>query len=276
MRVGVVVPQGWIGEYQGWDPAKAWTRTVEVGRHAETLGFESIWLFDHFHPAGPPDEQIVFESFTSLAALGAITKRVGLGHLVLSAGYRNPALTAKMIATMDVQTDGRMELGIGAGWKQDEWTAFGYGFPAVRDRMKNLRDQLEVLSRMLSTPRSTYAGEHASVLDAVNLPQPVQKPRVPIVVGGNGRNVTWRLAARYGDELNVSGLSPDELADGLPVIASRCEEIGRDPTTLRLSVHMWPDHAAEAGEARVDWIGRYAAAGASLLLFVVAALVASA
>ena len=165
-----------------------------------------------------------------------------LGHIVICTAFRNPALTAKMISTLDVISGGRMELGIGAGWKRDEWLAYGYGFPETRERLAMLADHLEVITRMLQGGRSdhaTYEGTYASVRDAINVPKPLQQPRVPIMVGGNGPQVTWRLAARHADELNLDGMSPDELAEVLPVIRSRCEEIGRDPDTLRISVHLW-------------------------------------
>ncbi|MGZ6296704.1 MAG: TIGR03560 family F420-dependent LLM class oxidoreductase [Candidatus Limnocylindrales bacterium] len=260
MQVGIIVPQGWTGEYDGWDPAKAWTRTVEVARQAERLGFESIWLFDHFTTVPQPTDELTFESFTSLAALAALTSRARLGHIVICTGFRNPALTAKMISTLDVISGGRMELGIGAGWKRDEWLAYGYGFPGTAERLAVLADHLEVITRMLAPGRhvhATYEGELAAVRDAINLPKPLQQPRVPIMVGGNGPNVTWRLAARLADELNVDGLSPAELAAALPVIRTRCEEIGRDPATLRVSVHLWWGDAPGPGQARVDLLGAY-------------------
>jgi alkanesulfonate monooxygenase SsuD/methylene tetrahydromethanopterin reductase-like flavin-dependent oxidoreductase (luciferase family) len=261
MKTGVIVPQGWTGEYDGWEPRRAWRRTQEVARQAEALGFDSIWLFDHFHTVPVPTEEITFESFTSLAALGAITNRVRLGHVVICAGFRNPAMTAKMISTMDVQTGGRMQLGIGAGWKRDEWEAYGYGFPETGARLGNLRDQLQVITAMMDRPLATVAAAHASVRDAYNVPQPVQRPRVPIMVGGNGPEVTWRLAARFADELNLDGKTPEEVAEALPVIASRCEEIGRDPVDLPVSVHIFWTNLAASGSARVDLLGRYAELG---------------
>ena len=269
MRVGAVVPQGWTGEFHGWEPTAAWARMIGVAQQAETLGFESIWLFDHFHTAPKPTDEVTFESFSSLAALAAVTSRVRLGQVVICAGFRNPALTAKMISTMDVISGGRMELGIGAGWKRDEWLAYGYGFPSLKDRLAALADQLEVIGRMLApgkTVRATYDGAHASVLDAINQPKPLQRPRIPIMVGGNGPNVTWRLAARYADELNLDGISPSELASALPTIRQRCEEVGRDPDTLAVSVHIWWGNAhltgpdvipAGRGQERVDLLGAY-------------------
>ncbi|MFL5768900.1 MAG: LLM class flavin-dependent oxidoreductase, partial [Chloroflexota bacterium] len=108
MKLGVIVPQGWTGEYDGWDPVPAWQRTVAVALEAERLGAESIWLFDHFHTVPRPTDEITFESFTTLSALAALTQRVRLGHVVICTGFRNPALTAKMISTMDAISGGRM------------------------------------------------------------------------------------------------------------------------------------------------------------------------
>ena len=266
MKVGVIVPQGWTGEFDGWEPAAAWARTVQVAREAERLDFESIWLFDHFHTVPKPTDELTFESFTALAALAAITTRVRLGHIVICNGYRNPALVAKMIATMDVIAGGRMELGIGAGWKRDEWIAYGYGFPETRERLAALADGLGVIGAMLapgSKAHATFDGQYAHVKDAINLPKGLQQPRVPIMVGGNGPNVTWRLAARHADELNVDGMSPQEVREAIPTIRARCEEIGRDPDELRLSVHIWwgDDAWREAGEARQQQLRDYADAG---------------
>ncbi|MFL5648036.1 MAG: LLM class flavin-dependent oxidoreductase, partial [Chloroflexota bacterium] len=157
MKLGVIVPQGWVGEYDGWEPQDAWRRTTEVARQAERLGFESLWLFDHFHTVPRPTDEITFESFTSLAALAALTERVRLGHIVICTAFRNPALTAKMISTMDTVSGGRMELGIGAGWKRDEWLAYGYGFPETSERLARLRDDLGVISAMLESDKHAHA-----------------------------------------------------------------------------------------------------------------------
>jgi alkanesulfonate monooxygenase SsuD/methylene tetrahydromethanopterin reductase-like flavin-dependent oxidoreductase (luciferase family) len=177
---------------------------------------------------------------------------VRLGHLVMAAAYRNAALTAKMISTLDVVAGGRAELGIGAGWKEDEWLAYGYGFPETSERLAILADHLEVITRMLAPGRATYDGRHAGVHDAIHEPKGLQVPRLPIVVGGNGPKVTWRLAARYADELNLDALMPDEVAKAMPVIAERCSEIGRDPASLRVSVHIWgrPGEVAPGRERR--------------------------
>jgi F420-dependent oxidoreductase-like protein len=271
MKLGVIVPQGWTGEYDGWEPRAAWARGVAVAQQAERIGAESIWLFDHFHTVPRPTDEITFESFTSLSALAALTERVGIGQIVICNGFRNPALTAKMASTLDTISGGRFELGIGAGWKRDEWLAYGYGFPDTNVRLGMLHDALEVITRMLEPERTTHAtydGRYHSVSDARNVPKPIQPTGMPIMVGGNGPNVTWRLAARYADELNVDGLSPDEVRDALPTIRARCEEIGRDPDSLAVSVHIWwgMDGWRDSGEARRRLLAGYAELGVSRVI----------
>jgi F420-dependent oxidoreductase-like protein len=271
MKLGIIVPQGWTGDFDGWEPERAWTRTVAVAQQAERIGAESIWLFDHFHTVPRPTDEITFESFTSLSALAAVTDRVRLGHIVICNGFRNPALTAKMASTLDTISGGRFELGIGAGWKKDEWLAYGYGFPETKVRLAMLHDALEVITRMLEpgrTTHATYEGEYHSVRDAINLPKPIQETGMPIMVGGNGPNVTWRLAARYADELNLDGSSPDEVREALPTIRSRCEEIGRDPDSLAVSVHVWRElpEWSNAGPARQALLAAYAELGVSRVM----------
>lgn len=261
MRVGVIAPQGWTGEYDGWEPARAWARTVAVAHEADLLGFDSVWLFDHLQTEPVPTAEITFEAMTGLAALAAETVRVRLGHLVLCAGYRNPALAVKMISTIDVVSGGRAELGLGAGWKEDEFVAYGFGFPPLRTRMAQLEDALEIASRMLAPGRATWEGPTASVRDAHNVPRGLQDPRIPIVVGGNGPNRTWRLAARFADELNLDWSSPEEVEEARVVIADRCAEIGRDPATLRVSVNIGRAASAAEGAPRTELLRRYREAG---------------
>ena len=270
MRVGIIVPQGWTSEYVGFEPSAAWQRTVEVAKRAEALGFESAWLFDHFHTTPHPEETITFEAYTALTGLAGQTSRIRLGHIVTCVAYRNPALVAKMISTMDVVSGGRMEVGLGAGWKREEFEAYGYEFPSTRDRLGRLRDTLEVITRMCDAGRATYAGDHAGVAGAINEPKPLQQPHPRIMVGGNGREVTWRLAARYADELNLDATPPEELREALSVIAARCEEIGRDPATLPVSVHIWWEHL-DAAASRSELLSAYRDAGASRVMTMVRA-----
>jgi F420-dependent oxidoreductase-like protein len=255
MKVGLMVPQGWKGEYDGWDPAAAWARTVQLAVDAESLGFESLWAFDHFHTVPDPTDELTFESFSMLTALAMATRRVRLGHMVICTGFRNPALTAKMASTIDVISGGRFELGIGAGWKEDEWVAYGYGFPTIGERLAALRDHLEVIVRMLGPGRATYRGAYAHVEGAINLPKGLQSPRIPIIVGGNGPNVTMRIAVQFADELNLVYVDPRRTAELVAIARQRCEEAGRDPATLRISLYTRDDTIRQPGGPTVDLLG---------------------
>jgi F420-dependent oxidoreductase-like protein len=268
MRVGIVVPQGWTSEYAGMDAAEAWSRTVDVATAAERLGFDSIWMYDHVHTTPEPTDEITFEAYTALAVLAAHTSRVRIGQLVTCAAYRNPALLAKMISTLDVATGGRMELGLGAGWKREEFEAYGWDFPTTRQRLDHLEDSLEIVTRMFEAGRATHEGRTARIAGAINEPKPLQRPAPPIIVGGNGRERTWRLAARYADELNLDAMPPDELPEALSVIAARCREVGRDPATLRVSVHIWWEHL-DAAPSRSGLLAAYREAGAARVMTLV-------
>jgi alkanesulfonate monooxygenase len=161
---------------------------------------------------------------------------------------------------------GRFEIGIGGGWKEDEWLAYGYGFPPIGDRLGGLRDALEVITRMLAPGHATYEGKFSSVKDAINVPKGIQKPRPPIIVGGNGRDVTMRLAARFADELNLVFVGTEEAAELMQVARQRCEEIDRDPATLRISLYCADRDAIKPGSRRVDFIGRCVALGLDRLV----------
>jgi F420-dependent oxidoreductase-like protein len=256
MQVGLMAPQGWKGDYDGWPPADAWARTVELARQAESLGFESLWVFDHFHTVPEPTDEITFESFSVLTALAMVTERVRLGHMVVCTGFRNPALTAKLSSTIDVISNGRFELGIGAGWKKDEWIAYGYGFPPLSERLDALGDHLEIISAMFQPGRSTYDGAHAHVRGAINAPRGLQEPRIPIIVGGNGRQRTAGYAIKYADELNYVFLEPADIVERMRDVRQRCEADGRDPATLRFSLYERDELMRDAGQARIDRLTR--------------------
>ncbi|MFL5778532.1 MAG: LLM class flavin-dependent oxidoreductase [Chloroflexota bacterium] len=265
MRVGIVAPQGWTGEFEGVGAIDAWDRMLRAAREADRLGFDSIWLYDHFHTTPDPKPTITFESFMSLAAIASATSRARIGHLVSCAGYRNPALAAKMISTLDVRSGGRAEFGVGAGWKEEEWRAYGYPFPSLRERQQRLRDSLEIARRMLrAAGRESYQGPTAEIAGAFNVPASAGRGPIPVMVGGNGRETTWRIAAAQADELNLDAMPPDELPGALADLANRCEEAGRDPAGLRVSVHIWWEHL-RAGDP-VELLAAYQEAGVSRVM----------
>ncbi len=227
MKVGVIAPQGWTGEYDGWEPQAAWARTVEVAQAAEALGFESVWLFDHFHTVPQPTDEITFESFTALSALAALTSRVRLGQIVICAAFRNPALQAKMASTVDVMSNGRLLFGLGAGWYEHEWRAYGYGFPEVPDRMRAFREACEIVHRMWTEDEPVFDGRYYTIDRPINEPKGVQKPHPQFWIGGSGEKVTLKLVAQWGDACNVIG-NVEKLRHKFDVLHRHCDDVGRD------------------------------------------------
>src|SRR5256712_12231759 len=194
MKLGVIV-----------SPAAGWSYTgiCDLAQRAEKSGFASFWVSDHFFggPGGTPDRNCL-EAWTLLAALARDTQRIRLGVLVAAVQYRNPALQAKIAAGVDHISGGRLEFGIGAGWREEEYRAYGYDFPPPGERVEQLRDGLEITRRLWSEERATYHGKHYRIDDAVCAPKPTQRPRPPIWVGGEGPRV-MRLAARYADGFDL-------------------------------------------------------------------------
>lgn len=265
MKVGLMIPQGWKGEYDGWDPAEAWARSVVLAKQAETLGFESLWVFDHFHTVPDPTDEITFESFSMLSAIAMVTQRPRLGHMVICTAFRNPALTAKLASTIDVISGGRFEVGIGAGWKKDEWLAYGYGFPPIGERISTFEEHLEVITRMLAPGHATYDGQRTHVRDAINEPRGIQE-HIPIIVGGNGPVRTAGLAVRFADELNFVYLSPAEIAERIADVRALCEAAARDPASLRFSLYVRDEDVIDGGHARVDLIAAFDESGLDRLI----------
>ncbi|MEX0754477.1 MAG: LLM class flavin-dependent oxidoreductase [Actinomycetota bacterium] len=220
---------------------------------AERLGFDSVWISDHFFLSlaryGGKDEPFgSLEPLTALAALAGATERVRLGTLVLCAPFRHPALLAKAATTIDLASDGRFDLGIGSGWYADEFARFGLPFGAVGERFAILEEQLEVLGPLLAGGPVDHEGPRYPMQGALNRPEPAQRPRPPIWVGGKGGPRLLRAIARYADGWNaVWRWSPDAYADKLRDLERVCEEVDRDPATVRRSVGLYTivgeDHA---------------------------------
>lgn len=249
MDIGVMALQTW--DVQSRPPGVAYRQSLDLAIAAEQLGFESVWAWDHVYAGEDPRRTAILEPFILLASIAASTSRVRLGHMVLCAGFRNPALTAKMAATLDVASGGRFELGIGAGWKESEWRAYGYGFPSVADRTAALGEQVEIIAAMLNRGSATLDGRFQQAVDAVTVPRGIQ-PSIPIVVGGNGRRTTRRIAARHADELNLVYVPLESMIEELEITREACRAAGRDPATLRVSVYPREAEIQAAGRPRVE------------------------
>ncbi len=234
MKIGLLLPQGYFNEFEGWTAAAAWERILTVARLGERLGFDSLWAGEHVLAKWDP-EGFSFDGVTLHTAIAAAVPRVDIGFGVINSTFRNPAMTAKMASTLDTISGGRLILGLGAGFKENEARAFGQPFPALKERMAILSEHLEIISRMTrrDEPPFTFVGERARVEDVANSPRTGGGDHVRLAIGGHGRNVTFRLAARYCDEVNIDA-APDEMADAIAAVRGRCEEIGRDPASLMI------------------------------------------
>ena len=208
---------------------------IAQAREAESAGFDSVFVMDHFYQLpmlGSPDQPML-EAYTALGALATATERVQLGTLVTGNTYRNPALLAKIITTLDVVSGGRAILGIGTGWFELEHDQLGYEFGTFTDRFNRLDEALEIILPMIKGERPTFSGKWYRAENA--LANPRYRDHVPLMIGGSGEKKTIPLAARHFDHLNViAGF--DQLPGKVKVVRERCEEIGRDPATLETSV----------------------------------------
>ena len=250
---GAFAPQGWKTELAGvGDPQAQWARTVEVAVLAEELGYDSIWVYDHFHNVPRPAHETVFECWTAIAALSQRTSRIRLGQMVGCAPYRNPGLLAKITSNVDVMSGGRLDWGIGAGWYEHEFDGYGYEFHRPADRIRFLRETVEVVLAMWSEPDVDYDGRFLHLRGAQCDPKPVQQPHPPVWIGGAGEQLTLRVVARYADRSNWGG-KPHEWARKREVLKGHCREVGRDEDEI---VKTWaPELLVRETEAEVEAIG---------------------
>lgn len=275
-----------------WPSTKRpWDEILELARHCEATGWDGVYIADHFMPHGDftpgvdqslPLDGDTLECWSVVAALAAAVPRLRLGTLVSSVTYRHPAVLANIAAAVDTISHGRLLLGVGAGWQENEHAAYGIDLGTVSERLDRFEEACELITSLLRERRTTFAGKHYRVTDAPNQPPPVQRP-LPLLIGGGGERRTMRIAARYADEWNFWS-SPEVLADKVRVLHDHCDALGRDPAELRVSTQAllfmstdpaWvADRRATApGRAIVgtpgevtEIVGRYRDAGADELI----------
>jgi len=210
------------------DPIEQYEAMTKVAKAADGIqAYDSIWVYDHFHTVPQPTQETTFECWTITAALARDTQRVRVGQMVTCLGYRNPALMAKIASTVDVLSHGRLYCGVGAGWYEHEWKAYGYGFPETRDRMRAFREAVQIMVKMWTEETPTFAGEYHHIDGPINEPRGVQKPYPSLWIGGGGEQVTLKLVARYGNACNVGGGNPEVIKQKLEVLQGHCEAVGR-------------------------------------------------
>jgi F420-dependent oxidoreductase-like protein len=271
-------------------PANPWDDILELAAHCELSGWDGVYFADHFMPNGLGPEPLdgdTLECWSVIAALAASVPRVRLASLVASVTYRHPAVQAKIAAAVDQVSHGRLTLGVGAGWQQNEHASYGLALGTVRERMDRFTEAVQILYSMLREPRTTVDGQYFQIQNAPNQPAPVQQ-RMPLLIGGGGERRTMRLAARYADHWNC-WTTPELLTHKVSVLRKHCDEVGRDPGEIHVSTQallfLSTDTERLAAAARrreasggrqpvisgtpaevTDIVGRYAEAGADELI----------
>lgn len=227
MRFGAFVPQGWRLDLAGVDLGEHWPTMLGVARAIEALGFESLWVYDHFHTVPEPTQEVTYEAWALMASLAAATETVRLGQMCTCNTYRPPSYLAKLAASIDVISGGRLEMGIGAGWYQHEHDGYGYPFLPPGGRLEMLREGVEIMRAMWTEEQVTYQGKHYHLDGAISSPKPLQEPHIPVWVAGGGEKVTLEIAARHASYTNF-GVTLDEFAHKSEVLRSHCERVGSD------------------------------------------------
>jgi F420-dependent oxidoreductase-like protein len=208
----------------------------EVWQEAEALGFDTLWTNDHLLPSVGPSNESNLESWTLLAAMATVTKRVQIGAMVTNNTFRYPAVLAKMATTIDHLSNGRLVLGIGAGWFEREHQAYGIAFPSVKERTQALGEALEVITKLWSTESPvSFKGQYYTLVDAPFMPKPLQKPHPPIMIGGIGEKRVLPLVARYAQMWNIPSLEPEKIAEKNKILEKACEKIGRNCAEIERS-----------------------------------------
>ncbi|MFI5351949.1 MAG: LLM class F420-dependent oxidoreductase [Candidatus Binatales bacterium] len=231
--------------------AIAWPALLDRAQACEKLGFHSIWLVDHMWARGMPDLDHL-ECLTTMAGLAAATERIRIGTLVICNSYRNPGLLAKSLTTIDHISNGRLEIGIGAGWMDEEYRAYGYEFPSMGKRLRQLEESLQVIKALFADKRANFKGKYYEVADAPLNPKPIQKPHPPIMIGGSGEKVMLRIVAQYADRWNCPA-GYEDFGHKLNVLKNHCKAVGRDFNTLTISEQLLVCLGKDDAEVEQKW-----------------------
>ena len=236
IKFGLAIPQGWRGgdfplEEEN-DPVSQYEFSKSIATTADNLNFNSIYAYDHLIPHYKDDiQKNIFECFTLLSATAAITEKIKIGQIVVCNSYRNPSLLAKMLSTLDIISNGRVELGIGAGWYEQEYLAYGYDFPSDITRIMQLDESISIIKAMWTDNNNkhvSFQGKYYRVKDAICNPKPIQKPYPPIMIGGSGERYLLKVVAKHADRYNLFFGSPDEMKRKISLLKEYCKAIGRD------------------------------------------------
>lgn len=227
MRFGAFVPQGWRLDLADIDVTDHWDTMTTIAQRLEVAGYDSLWVYDHFHTVPEPTQEATYEAWTLMAALAAVTSTIRLGQMCTCNTYRPPAYLAKVAASIDVISGGRVEMGIGAGWYEHEHDGYGYPFLKPSERIGMLREGVEIMQRMWTEDEVDFDGKYYTLKGAISKPHPLQDPHIPFWIAGGGEKLTLNVAARYGQYTNF-GIDLEEFKKKSEILAGHCRDVGTD------------------------------------------------
>jgi F420-dependent oxidoreductase-like protein len=237
MRFGLFIPQGWRMDLVGIEPAKHWAVMRELAAYADDSAWDSLWVYDHFHTVPMPTGEATHEAWSLMSAYAATTSRIKLGQMCTAMSYRNPVYLAKVAATADIISGGRIQMGIGGGWYEHEWRAYGYGFPSAKVRLARLDEGVQIMRDAWRDGKVSFTGEHYQVDGAIVAPKPLQDRGIPLWIAGGGEKVTLRIAAKYAQYTNFTP-EPQAFAHKSQVLAGHCRDVGSDFDAIVRSVNV--------------------------------------
>ncbi|HEY2793904.1 MAG TPA: LLM class F420-dependent oxidoreductase [Micromonosporaceae bacterium] len=255
MRFGLFIPQGWRLDLVDIPTDQHWATMRDLAQAADSGPWESLWVFDHFHTVPKPTDEVTYEAWSLMSAFAAVTDRVRLGQMCTCMGYRNPAYLAKVAATIDVVSNGRVEMGIGGGWYEHEWRAFGYGFPTAGNRLGMLDEGVQIMRQMWTEGKATLDGKHYQVDGAIGRPLAVQDGGIPLWIAGGGEQKTLRTAAKYAQYTNFDA-TPDVFTRKSEILAQHCKDVGTDFDAIVRSANfnVVIGETAKDVEDKLDWV----------------------
>lgn len=227
MRFGLFIPQGWRLDLVDIPTEQQWPIMRDLAAYADAGPWDSLWVYDHFHTVPVPTDEATHEAWSLMSAYAATTSRIKLGQMCTAMGYRNPVYLAKVAATADIISGGRVQMGIGGGWYQHEWEAYGYGFPSAGARLKMLDEGVQIMRDAWRDGRVSLQGKHYQVKDAIVAPKPLQEGGPPMWIAGGGEKVTLKIAAKYAQYTNFTS-EPDGFVHKSQVLADHCRAVGTD------------------------------------------------
>jgi hypothetical protein len=237
MQFGLFIPQGWRLDLVGIPVQNHWAPMRELSEYADGGAWDSLWVYDHFHTVPMPTDEATHEAWTLMAAFAASTSRIDLGQMCTAMSYRNPVYLAKVAATTDVISGGRVQMGIGGGWYEHEWRAYGYGFPSAGVRLARLDEGVQIMRDAWRDGRVTFDGKQYQVNDAIVAPKPLQRNGIPLWIAGGGEKVTLKIAAKYAQYTNFSA-DPDEFTRKSEILAEHCRDVGTDYSAIIRSANV--------------------------------------